>query len=115
MKTGGGVVSGSQRGDDTPVLITEAEPSYDDQQAARRRKYAIMMSLRIPCLVVAALCYQIWWLALIILAISIPLPWMAVLIANDRPPRKSEQVNRYRHERSSRELEAREHQVIDGS
>ena len=111
-------MSSSQRGDDTPVLITEAEPSYDDQQALRRRKYTIMMSLRIPCLVVAALSYQmfqIWWLSLIILAISIPLPWMAVLIANDRPPKKTEKVNRYRHERSSRALEARDHQVIDGS
>jgi hypothetical protein len=106
-------VGGTQRDDDTPVLITEAQPSYEDQQAARRRKYAIMMSLRIPCLVIAALCYQIWWLALIILAISIPLPWMAVLIANDRPPRKREKVNRYR--RSSRALEAQDHQVIEGS
>ncbi len=106
-------MSNSEHGDDTPVLITEAEPSYDDQQAARRRKYAIMMSLRIPCLVAAAACYQIWWLALIILAISIPLPWMAVLIANDRPPRKTEHVNRYQHE--SRALESREHRVIENS
>ena len=106
-------MSSSQHGDDTPVLITEAQPSYDDQQAARRRKYAIMMSLRIPCLVAAAACYQIWWLALIIRALSIPLPWMAVLIANDRPPRKREQVNRYRP--SDRALEAREHHVIEGS
>jgi hypothetical protein len=48
----------------TPVLITEAAPSYDDQQAARRRKYAIMMSMRIPCLVLAGVFYQVWWLAL---------------------------------------------------
>lgn len=104
-------MSNSQRDDDTPVLITEAEPSYDDQQAARRRKYALMMSLRIPCLIIAVLCYPIWWLSLLILAISIPLPWMAVLIANDRPPRKKESVNRYR--RSPHELEAREHRVIE--
>lgn len=106
-------MSSTQHGDDTPVLITEAQPSYDDEQAVRRRKYAIMMSLRIPCLIAGAACYQIWWLALIIVAISIPLPWMAVLIANDRPPRKAEQVNRYRH--SARELESGEHRVIDNS
>ena len=106
-------MSDSQREDPTPVLITEAESSYDDQQAQRRRKYAIMMSLRIPCLVLAVLCYQIWWLALIILVLSIPLPWMAVLIANDRPPRKRERVNRYH--RSSRALEARDHAVIEES
>ncbi|WP_374727294.1 DUF3099 domain-containing protein [Haloactinomyces albus] len=115
MEVGGGVVNGSQRDDDTPVLITEAEPSYDDQQAARRRKYAIMMSLRIPCLILAVWVYPIWWLSLIILALSIPLPWMAVLVANDRPPRRNEKVNRYRHERSHRSLEGRNRQVIDSS
>ncbi|MER7012977.1 DUF3099 domain-containing protein [Saccharopolyspora sp. NPDC000359] len=101
--------------DDSPVLITEAQPSLDDQQAMRRRRYAIMMASRIPCLVLAAVVFQLWqlwWLALIILAISIPLPWMAVLIANDRPVQKSEKVNRYR--RSHRTLESREHQVIEG-
>lgn len=108
-------MSSSQRGDDTPVLITEAEPSYDDQQAARRRKYAIMMSLRIPCLILAVWVYPIWWLSLIILAASVPLPWMAVLIANDRPPRKNEHVNKYQHQRSDRELESGEHGVIEGS
>lgn len=111
---GGGVVSGFQRSDDTPVLITEAEPSYDDQQAARRKKYALMMSLRIPCLVLAVLVYPTWWLSLIILAASIPLPWIAVLIANDRPPRKSEHVNRFRRDSRKRELDASEHRVIEG-
>lgn len=110
------IVGSSQRDEESPVLITEAEPSYDDQQAQRRRKYAIMMSLRIPCLVIAVLCYQFsWWLALIILAVSIPLPWMAVLIANDRPPKKRETVNRYRHANDARSIEAREHRIIDGS
>jgi hypothetical protein len=27
--------------------------------------------------------------------ISVPLPWMAVLIANDRPPRSAEEPRRY--------------------
>ncbi|GAB3550527.1 hypothetical protein J2S53_001824 [Actinopolyspora lacussalsi] len=107
-------MSGSQRSDDTPVLITEAEPSYDDQQAARRKKYALMMSLRIPCLVAAVMVYPIWWLSLIIIAVSIPLPWIAVLVANDRPPRKSEHVNRYHRDSRKRELEDTEHRVIDG-
>ncbi|RKT82358.1 Protein of unknown function [Saccharopolyspora antimicrobica] len=104
----------SSHRDDSPVLITEAQPSLDDQQALRRRKYAIMMASRVPCLVLAAVVFQVWqlwWLSLIILAISIPLPWMAVLIANDRPARKSEKVNRFRHSRHA--LESREHQVIE--
>nr|WP_207631036.1 DUF3099 domain-containing protein [Actinopolyspora sp. BKK2] len=111
--SGGGVVSGFQRGDDTPVLITEAEPSYDDQQAVRRKKYALMMSLRIPCLIAAVMVYPIWWLSLIIIAVSIPLPWIAVLVANDRPPRKSEHVSRFEGERSARELDDPQHRVVD--
>lgn len=115
MEFGGSVVNTSHR-DDTPVLITEAQPSMDDQQALRRRRYAWMMASRIPCLVGAVVVFQVWhlwWLALIILAISIPLPWMAVLIANDRPVRKSEDVNRYH--RSKRSIEAPGHQVIEGT
>jgi Protein of unknown function (DUF3099) len=97
-----------------PVLITEAAPSYEEQHAARRRKYAIMMFMRVPLLVGAVFAYQIWWLALTLILLSIPLPWAAVLIANDRPPRKSEQVNRYRAEQATRQLEDKEHPVIDG-
>ncbi|GAA0540979.1 hypothetical protein GCM10011581_37690 [Saccharopolyspora subtropica] len=106
----------SSHRDDTPVLITEAQPSLDDQQAMRRRRYAIMMASRVPCLVAAAVVFQVWqlwWLSLVILAISIPLPWMAVLIANDRPARKREKVHWFR--RSHRALEARNHQVIEGA
>jgi hypothetical protein len=78
-----------------PVLITEAEPSLDDQFDARRRKYAIMMSIRAACLVLAAVCYRTWWLLAIFVAGAVVLPWMAVLIANDRPPKKAQKVNRF--------------------
>lgn len=71
-----------------PALITAAEPSYDDQLRSRRIRYSIMMGLRIPCLIIAALLYQTPWLAITVAALSIPLPWMAVLIANDRPAQK---------------------------
>jgi hypothetical protein len=113
MGGGGGVVKNSPR-DDTPVLITQAAPSYDDQLNSRRRKYAIMMALRIPFLIAAVASYRIWWLALLFIVLSIPLPWMAVLIANDRPPRKAEDTNRYRPPEASRALESREHPVIEG-
>jgi hypothetical protein len=77
-----------------PVLITGAAPSYEDQLAGRKRKYVLMMSCRIPCLVLAGIFHGTWWLALAALAVSVPLPWMAVLIANDRPPRKIEKISR---------------------
>lgn len=110
MVCGGGVVK-SER-DDTPVLITEAAPSYDDEYAARKRKYLTMMLLRLPCLVLAGIFHETWWLALGIVLLSIPLPWIAVLIANDRPPRKKEDVNRY--QREAKTIEGGSHPVIDG-
>ena len=70
------------------TVITEVEPSYDEQLAKRRKRYLITMSLRIPLLLLAALLYQTPWLAVLVIAVSIPLPWCAVLIANDRAPRK---------------------------
>jgi hypothetical protein len=98
-------------GSPDPVLITDAARSYEEELAARKRRYAVMMGMRVPCMVLAAVFYQTPWLAVTLLVLSIPLPWMAVLIANDRPPRKREEVNRYQADRRS--LEARAHPVID--
>lgn len=95
-----------------PVLITEAEPSYEDQLAARQRRYFLMMGLRFPCLIAAGLLYQWPWVAVGCVLLSVPLPWMAVLIANDRPARKKRDVNRVR--RESGVLDARSPHVIDG-
>lgn len=81
-----------------PVLITRAAPAYEEQHRARVRKYLTIMSFRVPALLLAAGAYGIWHNGLISLAIliaSVPLPWIAVLIANDRPPRKLEEPRRY--------------------
>jgi hypothetical protein len=109
---------GRRRGD-AAVLITAAEPSYAEQFAARRRKYAILMSARIPCLILAGVFYRTWWLALAFVVLSVPLPWMAVLVANDRAPRKSEQVNSLgqgleQGDLRGRELESGDHPVVEG-
>jgi hypothetical protein len=80
---------------DEPVLITEAQPSLDDQHRVRRRRYAVMMATRVVCLVLAAVFYRIPWLMAILAVAAVALPWMAVLMANDRPPKKSLKVNRY--------------------
>lgn len=95
-----------------PVLITDAAVSYEEELAVRKRRYKIMMGLRIPFMVLAAAFYQIPWLAVTLLVMSIPLPWIAVLIANDRLPKKREDPNRYRGE--TRQIEHREHPVIEG-
>src|SRR3954462_1643513 len=100
-----------QRASD-PVLITDAELSYEESLKVRKQRYKIMMGMRIPLMVLAAFFYQIPWLAVGLLVLSIPLPWIAVLVANDRLPRKAEQVNRFQGERP--QLEQRDHRVIEG-
>ena len=84
--------------DGRPVLITAAAPAYEEQHRERVRKYLTIMAFRIPALLLAAIAYGVWQNGLISLAIivaSIPLPWIAVLIANDRPPRRAEEPRRY--------------------
>src|ERR1700720_964877 len=76
--------------DGRPVLITTAAPSYEEEHRTRVRKYMTLMAFRVPALILAALAYGAWHnglISLLIVAASVPLPWMAVLIANDRPPR----------------------------
>jgi hypothetical protein len=106
------VLVSESHGPSGPVLITDAARSYEDELAQRKRRYKIMMGMRIPCMVLAAAFYSIPWLAVTFLVISIPLPWCAVLIANDRLPIKAEKPNRYKGDRPA--LEAREHPVIEG-
>ncbi len=84
--------------DGRPVLITAAAPSYEQQHRERVRKYLTLMAFRVPALILAAVAYGIWHnglISLLILVASIPLPWMAVLIANDRPPRSADEPRRY--------------------
>ena len=81
-----------------PVLITRAAPPYEEEHRQRVRKYLTLMSFRVPALIFAAVAYNVWhngWISLAIVAVSIPLPWMAVLIANDRPPRRADEPRRF--------------------
>ncbi|MBJ8345054.1 DUF3099 domain-containing protein [Antrihabitans sp. YC2-6] len=108
-----------------PAVITGAAESFEDQHRARVRRYTIIMAFRIPALVLAAIAYSTFgnpWIAIAIIAASIPLPWVAVLVANDSPPRKKGEPRLYAartpdaalpHERAA--IEADPHPIIDGS
>ncbi|WP_442941877.1 DUF3099 domain-containing protein [Nocardia sp. NBC_00416] len=96
-------------------MITEAAPSFEDQHRARVRRYTMIMAFRIPALVLAGVSYSVFENALIsilIMAASVPLPWIAVLIANDRPPRDKNEPSRWDRPRTA--LEDRRHDEIDG-
>ena len=74
--------------DDTaaPVLITAARESYRDELAARKRRYFLLMSVRIPALLLAAGALALWnnpWIALAIVVFAVmqivhALCWKAV-------------------------------------
>jgi hypothetical protein len=98
-----------------PVLITEAAPSLAEQHAARKKRYAITMAIRGVCIVLAAVFYHVVWLMLLFAFLGTVLPWIAVVMANDGPPKKRVDPHRYTH-RPDRELEdpARSARVIDG-
>lgn len=92
-----------------PVVITRVEEPHDIQHRKRVRKYLLIMSVRVPALLLAALAYSIThngWLAMAIIAVSIPLPWVAVLVANDRPARAKNEMQAYKYDRNSTMLAA---------
>ncbi|MGY1822142.1 DUF3099 domain-containing protein [Geodermatophilus sp. SYSU D00079] len=98
-----------------PVLITEAAPSRAELHAARKRRYVLTMAVRAVALVLAAVFYQTLWLALVFALLGTVLPWVAVMMANDEPPKKKLDVNRYAPPRPDRVLEnpARPGRVIE--
>jgi uncharacterized membrane protein len=64
------------------------------------------MAIRGISLIMAAVTYQIVWLMLIFAILGTVLPWIAVVMANDRPPKKRLGVNRYVAPRPDRILES---------
>ncbi|MFC0531125.1 DUF3099 domain-containing protein [Phytohabitans kaempferiae] len=82
-----------------PILITDADRSQADQLRSRKVRYVLMMSVRGVCLLLAAILVGVkapllWlWLPLCLLGMVL-VPWLAVLLANDRPPKEQ---HRFRH------------------
>jgi arginine exporter protein ArgO len=79
-----------------PVLITNAARSQEAQFRSRQIRYVSMMSIRAACLVLGAVLVSVhppllWlWLTMCVAGMVL-LPWMAVLIANDRPAKTKEE------------------------
>lgn len=77
------------------VSITDAEPSFDDEQRVRRRQYTVLMVVHIAGFILGGLLYyQIWWLGLVLVIVTTPLPWVAVVIANGPRPHRGVQPQR---------------------
>ncbi|MEH0823642.1 MULTISPECIES: DUF3099 domain-containing protein [unclassified Micromonospora] len=108
-----------------PILITDASRSQDDQLSSRQKRYVLMMGIRVACVIVGAILVgakaPLLWLWLPLCGVGMVLiPWLAVLLANDRPPKEQHrlaakfQPNR-RDETPPMSLTAEErpHKVID--
>ena len=102
--------------DDQPALITDAPESLDDEFDRRRKRYAIMMALRAVCVIAAALIYRVSWLLAISLIVGgAVLPWCAVLLANDRPPKSARRLRHDAGGSGERALPAgKDDRTIDG-
>jgi Flp pilus assembly protein TadB len=99
--------SSSRHDRSEPVLITEAAPSQAELHAARKKRYAITMAIRAASLVLAAMTYQYSiWLMAVFAVLGTVLPWIAVVMANDAPPKKKLDPNRYRPPAPDRILES---------
>ncbi|MET7469576.1 DUF3099 domain-containing protein [Micromonospora sp. NPDC005686] len=108
-----------------PILITDAPRSQDDQLNSRQKRYVLMMAIRVACLVAGAILVGVkaplLWLWLPLCALGMVLvPWLAVLLANDRPPKEEHRLanrfrNRHREEPAPTVLTAEEnpHKIID--
>lgn len=71
-----------------PLVITDAVESPEEQLARRRRRYGSIMFVRVICMILAVSTYRFsLWLAMAFIAGGAVLPWIAVMIANDRLPK----------------------------
>lgn len=87
-----------------PILITDARPSRDDQLRSRQVRYLVMMSIRAACLIIGAILVGVeaplLWLWLPICGVGmVLLPWLAVLVANDRPVKEQHRLVNLFHRR----------------
>jgi NADH:ubiquinone oxidoreductase subunit 6 (subunit J) len=84
------------------VLITDASQSPADELRRRQTRYIVMMLVRAGCLVLAAVLAMmqvpllgLW--VLICLVGAVVLPWLAVVLANDRAPKAEHRLaNKFR-------------------
>jgi hypothetical protein len=74
---------------DQPTLITSAPEDPDAEYEHRRRRYALMMAIRAAAVIAAALTYKVSVImAVLFLVAGAVIPWCAVILANDGPPKR---------------------------
>ncbi|WP_033344779.1 DUF3099 domain-containing protein [Catenuloplanes japonicus] len=82
-----------------PSLITDAPRNPEEELRGRQIRYVVMMLIRTGCLIVGGILISVqapWlplWLSLCAAGMVI-LPWLAVILANDGPPKEKHRMRR---------------------
>jgi hypothetical protein len=109
-----------------PQVITDAPVSPEQELRAREIRYVIMMGIRALCVVAGGILVMVrppllgLWLVICVLGMVF-IPWIAVLLANDKAPRPENKLRNKLHRPADRPQETRaittaeepEHKVID--
>jgi xanthine/uracil permease len=74
-----------------PVLVTTAPVSARDERRTRERRYLVTMAVRVLAFVVAIV-FATGWIRVIAVVLALVLPWVAVVLANAGPIRRSRQT-----------------------
>lgn len=109
----------ARKGDVT--LITSARRSPLQDWHKRRRTYAILQFARLPLLAASGLLMWLTnniWLSASVAIFSLPLPWVAVLLANEKGDGDPREHNVYkpqlvREQRAAEALEAKRRQQLE--
>ena len=100
-------------------LITDAKLTPGQDRKRREIQYGIFQFLRVPSLLIAGLfLYMHWWLlAAIVVGVTFPLPWIAVVIGNGRGEKKDKREKNVYKPAVNRQLYGQTHapQVSNGT
>lgn len=69
----------------TRALITDAIRSPEQNRQSREKRYLFLQGIRLPFIVLcllSAFAWHNWWLAMVFFVVSVPLPWISVMVAN---------------------------------
>lgn len=109
-------------GRNSRALITDAKQSPEQNRQSRERQYAVLQGLRLPFILaaIAAAFYELWILAAVLFVISVPLPWIAVVLGNAvGEPRETRTKNVYKpaaareNARVEAQIEAQRHAELE--
>lgn len=91
------------------VLVTSAPRSREEEFQSRKKRYLITMAARVVLLILAALLAttNIWAAAAAGLTSAV-MPWIAVVMANDRPPKNSKKFRAVAPTKPERQIESAE-------